>query len=258
MDFLQDNAAVSLGLFLGMLLCTEIGRRIGARRAGPRDDAAHAGLGAIEGAIFALMGLLVAFTFSGAASRLDARRQLIAEEANAIGTAWLRLDLLPADAQPALRDGFRRYVDARIAIYEAIPDLAGTRAAFERANALQLEIWRQAVAAVPHATIAQAPSLVLPPLNEMIDITSTRLMAMQIHPPGVVYVMLVGVALAAALFSGYAMAGARRPSWLHRAGFAFIVSLSVFVILDLEYPRKGLIRIDAADQMLVELRASMD
>src|SRR5512143_443438 len=95
------------GLFVGMILLLELGRRLGRRRQGKHEEGARAGLGAVEGAVFALLGLLIAFTFSGAASRFDARRELIVREANAIGTAWLRLSLLPADAQPGLRVLFR-------------------------------------------------------------------------------------------------------------------------------------------------------
>jgi hypothetical protein len=92
------------GLFVGMILLLETGRRLGRCRQGKDEEGARAGLGAVEGAVFALMGLLIAFTFSGAASRFDARRQLIVEEANALSTAWLRLDMLPSAAQPELRD----------------------------------------------------------------------------------------------------------------------------------------------------------
>jgi hypothetical protein len=102
-------AAISVGLFLGMLACLEIGYRIG-RRAAPTDPNAYEGLSAIEAAIFALLGLLLGFAFAGAVSRLDARRQLIVQEANAIGTAYLRLDLLPPSDQPDLRRLFRDYL----------------------------------------------------------------------------------------------------------------------------------------------------
>lgn len=97
----------AVGLLVGIILLLELGRKLGRRRRGQDGEGAGAGLGVVEGAVFTLMGLLVAFTFSGAASRFDLRRQLIVEEANAIGTAWLRLDLLPAEAQPGLRELFR-------------------------------------------------------------------------------------------------------------------------------------------------------
>ncbi len=94
---------LTLGLFLGMLLLLEVGRRIGGRRMAKDPAGALAGIGAVEGAVFGLLGLLIAFTFSGAGTRFDTRRQLVVEETNAIGTAYLRLDLLPAALQPALR-----------------------------------------------------------------------------------------------------------------------------------------------------------
>jgi hypothetical protein len=72
---------------------------------------------------------------------------LIVEETNAIGTAYLRLDLLPADARPALREGFRRYVDARLEVYRRLPDVAAAKEQLAEANRLQGEVWRQVVAA---------------------------------------------------------------------------------------------------------------
>src|SRR6266487_5026057 len=94
----------TFGLFVGMLLFLELGRRIGIRRRQEDSGTTGEGVGAVDGAVFALLGLLIAFTFSGAASRFDTRRQLIIEETNDIGTAYLRLDLLPAEAQPGLRE----------------------------------------------------------------------------------------------------------------------------------------------------------
>src|SRR6266550_5246439 len=136
-----------LGLLGGILLMMEIGRRIGVRRLAQHGDNSIAGLAAIEGAVFAVLGLMLAFTFSGAASRFDARRQLVVEEANDIGTAWLRLDLLPASAQPALRELFRQYLDSRLETYRKLPDLAAAKTELAHSLKLQGEIWTNAVAA---------------------------------------------------------------------------------------------------------------
>jgi hypothetical protein len=122
----------TFGLFLGMLLFLEIGRRIAVRRMREDSGAAGEGVGAVDGAVFALLGLLIAFTFSGASSRFDTRRQLIVEETNDIGTAYLRLDLLPADLQPALRESFRRYLDARIEVYRKLLDIAAAKSPWLR------------------------------------------------------------------------------------------------------------------------------
>jgi hypothetical protein len=254
----------TFGLFLGMLLFLEIGRRAGLRRMKEDSGTAGEGVGAVDGAVFALLGLLIAFTFSGASSRFDARRQLIVEETNDIGTAYLRLDLLPTDLQPALRESFRRYLDARIEVYRKISEIAVgkeslSKEALVKANELQTQIWRQAVAAsrAEGASLA-APLLLLPALNAMIDITTTRTMATQMHPPTVVFVMLFGLALAASLLAGYGMIGSKVRSRFHMVGFALVMAVAVYVILDIEYPRLGLIRVDAFDQALIDLRESMN
>jgi hypothetical protein len=245
-------------LFVAMLACYEIGRRIGVARLGSDPDGLAHGIGAVDGAVFALLGLLIAFTFSGAASRFEARRHLITQEANAIGTAFLRVDLLPTDAQPELRDLFRKYVDLRAVVYSEVADRAATEAKLAEAAALQETIWAKALAAGrrPDAA-APATMLVLPALNEMIDITTTRHVATQNHPPLVIYLLLAGLSLVGSLLVGYGMSENKRQSWLHTTAFAIVLSLTTYVIVDLEFPRVGLIRVDAADQVLVDLRKSM-
>jgi hypothetical protein len=100
-----------------------------------------------------------------------------------------------------------------------------------RANALQRDIWSKAVAA---SAGTPAAVLVLPALNQMIDITTTRTMAARMHPPAVIYVLLIGLALLGAVLAGDAMSGAKRRDWVHMATFAFAIAAAVWVILDLE------------------------
>lgn len=141
---LTEIACISL--FVGMSLLSLLCYRLGRRK--PEEDDSHTEVsGAIIGAVFALMGLLIAFTFSGAYSRFDARRQPIVQEANAIGTAYLRLDLIPASSQAPLRERFRSYAASRAALYEKLTDVSATRDELARAAALQKEIWSSTVAA---------------------------------------------------------------------------------------------------------------
>ena len=256
MDRIVVASLFAVGLFVGMIGLLELGRRLGRRRQAKDEERARAGLGAVEGAVFALLGLLIAFTFSGAASRFDARRELIVREANAIGTAWLRLSLLPAHAQPELRDMFRRYLDLRLAVYEKMPDVEAARAELSKANAMQGEIWNRAVAACQESPNPLQAQLI-PPLNEMFDLATTRTMASKMHPPAIIFIMLGVLALMSSLLAGYAMAGGKARSWIHVIGFALIMATTVYVILDLEFPRLGIIRVDPFDQVLIELRQSM-
>ena len=246
------------GMFAGMLLLLEAGRRLGARRLAEDPDGVKSGAGAVEGAVFGLMALLIAFTFSGAATRFDVRRALVIEEANDIGTAWLRLDLLPVTSQPPLREKFRDYVDARIAVYAKLPDLAAATIDLNRATALQSEIWQGAVAACRDSGSSPATMLLLPALNQMIDITTVRTVAAQTHAPLVIYVMLGLLVLAGSLLAGYDIAIGKHRNWFHSFAFAMIMSLAIYVILDFEFPRLGLIRVDAYDQVLLDVRHSMN
>lgn len=159
------------------------------------------------------MGLLIAFKFGGAATRYDARRDLIVKETNAIGTAYLRIGLLPAQAQLALRDDFRSYVDARIDFYRNItPDPAAIKRNMEGYSSLQNKIWSEALAACQEAGSPATTSLVASSLNEMFDVTTTRLAALETHPPTVVFVGLTLLMLASARLAGYGMAEAKRPA----------------------------------------------
>jgi hypothetical protein len=251
------------GLFAAVLLCgmlalLEAGWRWGKRRLAQDPEGAKEGVGTVDGAVFGLLGLLIAFTFSGAATRFDGRRALIVEEANDIGTAWLRLDLLPAGPRTELRELFRQYVDSRLEAYRKLPDQKAAFDALAHSSALQGQIWSRAVAAVQEGGSPSAPILLLPSLNSMFDIAAARTAATKTHPPTVIFVMLAVVSLTSALLAGLGMAGGKKRSLIHRFGFAAITAGAVFVIFDLEFPRLGFIRVNAFDQILVELRQSMD
>ena len=244
-------------LFLGMPLLLEAGRRLGTKRLAQDSEGARQGFTVVEGAVFSLLGLLIAFTFSGAASRFDSRRQLIVEEANDIGTAYLRLDLLPAAAQPALREMLRQYLDSRIETYRKLPDMEAAKAELARSLKLQGEIWTAAVAACRDSGPTPAHVLLLPSLNQMFDIVTTRTEGARIHPPVIVFVMLGLLTLAASFLAGYDMASGKSRSWIHIVVFAAVMTITVYVIIDIEYPRLGAIRVDEADRVLLNLRESM-
>ncbi|MGH8851427.1 MAG: DUF4239 domain-containing protein [Casimicrobiaceae bacterium] len=252
------GTAIAIAIFFGILVFLTVGRWIGKRDIARYGAAGLPSIGSLEAAVFALLGLMIAFTFSGALSRFDVRRSQIVDEGNAIGTAYLRIALLPQTAQPLLRETFRSYVDSRIATYRKLPDVEAAREELARSQALQTEIWSQAVAAVrmPESR-AGTEVLVMPALNQMFDIATVRVAATQMHPPLIVYAMLIGLALGAALLAGYQSAPEKGHDWLHKIGFAGVIALTVYVILDIEYPRLGFVRLDAIDQVIVNVRASM-
>ena len=248
-----------LALFVVMLAAAEAGRRIGIARLARQSAGLAKGGGSADAATFALLGLLIAFTFSGAASRFQDRRDLIADEANAIGTAYLRLDLLPGEVQPPLRELFREYADVRAAVYGQVLDDAATQAKLGESARLQAAIWTLATSAVKQeGTPPSTMTLVIGALNEMIDITTTRAMATRSHPPLVIFLLLVAMSLLCALLVGYATSQDTARSWLHTVTFAAVISLTVYVIIDIEFPRVGLIQVESADDLLLQARKSMN
>jgi hypothetical protein len=230
-----------------MLVLIELGRRFRIKHKAPQESTA------IESAIFALFGLLLAFTFSGAVERYDRHRELIVEETNAIDVAYLRLDLLPPAAQPALRQLFRDYTNSRLHLYDAVSEEVSPAS-----EHMQREIWKQSVAAAaaPGASV-DATKLLLPALNTMIDITHTRKNTFNLHPPEVVFLLLFVFSGGAAFLGGYSMA-VRGRSWFHMFALAVAVTLTIYATLEIEYPRRGLIRLRDTDKTLIDLRNSMN
>jgi hypothetical protein len=180
----------------------------------------------MEAGIFGLFGLLLGFAFAGATSRLDARRQLIVQEANAIGTAYLRLDLLPPSDQPELRRLFRNYLEARFRAYERGADQEMVDRFIAQAAQLQQQIWAQAVAAGHVDQTQNTTRVALPAINEMIDVTTARSVAARTRLPGPVLALLFVVALFSALTAGYAMAKRKRRSVLHDLLYAAAVTIT--------------------------------
>jgi hypothetical protein len=249
-------AAASIGVFAAMLACLEIGYRLGSlhSRAGPD---LHQGVGAVEAAVFALLGLLLAFAFSGALSRLEGRRELAVREANAIGTAYLRIDLMPSSDRAEMRLLFRQYLTARLRVYDRTPGLGDIDRRIESAARLQKQIWNLAVASGRTDDTQNTARVLLPALNEMIDVTAARTVALRTHLPVLVFGLLIGFAFVSALLAGYAMSGRGRRAVLHMVVYAAAVSMTVYTVLDLDNPRVGLIRLEAAEAQLKQIYQSI-
>lgn len=256
--FALAAAGLALVLFIGMLLFLELGRRFGNHQIARHGKDARAGVGVVDGAVYGILGLLIGFMFSGAASRFDQRRQLIAQEAILFKTAWQRLDLVPREAQPKLRADFRQYVDAVLDWY--VNPRGAAKALREPDDVVRAReaVWLNV------AAVSQTPAgdsfrmLVMPALSDVFAAVERERLTRRIHPAPVTFLLLCFTALAAALFGGYGLAGAPTRNWIHVIGVAATIALAMYVIIDLEFPRLGLVRVRKMDQTLVELRASME
>lgn len=247
---------IALAMFFALMLFLEIGRRLEIYQTAKRGDEARAGIGVVDGAIYGLLALMLGFSFSGAAARFDHRRDLILDVVNVAGTAWERIEILPAELQPPIRSAFRSYVDGLIAWYSGA---SGNRHFIEEppdVTRAQNTLWSSAVAACAKPPGDVARILLLPSLNEFFGAVEKERMARRSHPPILVWVMLALTAFSAAIFAGYALP--RRRNWLYILGLAASIAIAMYVTFELEYPRLGFVRVDATDQTLMELRATMN
>jgi hypothetical protein len=246
------TAGIALALFGGLMAFQEIGRRFGRARC-KREGDKLAGLSAVDTAVLALLGLLTAFAFDGAAARFDHRRDLVTAELNAIDSGYQQLALLPDGPRAKLQEQMRRYLRARIDTYRALPhDISAARASLALSQRLQDEIWSQLVPAARAAGDA-AVIVVLPAVTEMFDAAITRLFAMQMHPPIVMFVMLGVVAVLSALLAGFDMGTLSARPAVHMLIYASTIALTIYVILELEFPQIGWVRVDGAERNLMHL-----
>ncbi len=246
-------AGFFLGIFLLFLMFVFIafGHRVG------KITKAHYGLDITEGAVFTLMSLLVAFTFASASQRFDHRRVLIIDEANAISTSYLRLDILKPEDHAVLKKDFLVYVSSRLAIYEAVPDFKKVDIELSKNKDIQIKLWGDAVKACQRAGIVTAPMLILPTINSMFDIANTRLSYTYMHPSMIIFGLLLLVVLLGSFLTGYGIAGKGTWHTLHVFAFAFITAITIYVIIDLEYPRFGIIRESQFDSLLVDIKKNI-
>ncbi len=242
-------------LLLAQLVFIHLGQRY---RRLAHDSASNAAVAPIVSTVLSLMGLVLAFSFANAATRLDANRKSILEEANAIEGAWKLIDVAEPDVRPQMSDLLRRYVDARIRAYETYEERVGI-AEYDRelqvSAALFEQLWSVGIEGT-HDTVSRG--LILNALSRLRDTATARSLTMNTHLPPAIHVFLFGIVLVGALLVGGALAGARRALWFYRIVIAAVLSWTLYAIMDMEYPRLGAFQLlRNADALLVELRKSM-
>ncbi|WP_404422642.1 DUF4239 domain-containing protein [Nibricoccus sp. IMCC34717] len=235
-------------LIVLMFFALELGRNTGRRRLRRDPEWRPGSVSTIENAVLALLGLLIAFSFSGAWQRFDTRRQLILEEANAFTTAHSRLDFLSPAEQPQLRALFKDYLRERIR-----QSSAGELSPSADCVRLQTQLWDATVAAVRASGATPLTAMLPPAVNALFDVATARFQAAQTHPPGIVFGMLAVLTLLSAFLAGYGTAQSETRNWLHMAVFSFAVGLALHAVVELEFPREGWIRLDRYDAVLTEL-----
>ena len=247
---------VAMIIFVLIIIGYLFGHRL--RRHGIKKNPNESGieLGAINGTLLGLLGLLLAFTFSMASSRFDARRQTIIAEANNIGTAVLRTDIYPDSIRQLLRTNLKEYVETRIDYYLAGRDMKKIQTEIDKTNAISHTVWLIAANYAKVDPTTTRTSQLIPALNEMIDITTTRLAASEANIPDSIMYFLLILCLCSAFLLGYD--NKNKIDWVVVMGLAIMLSATVFTIIDLDRPRSGLITLDGPNQKIVQLRSMFE
>ena len=220
-----------------ILAVSEIGWQLGVRVEGRGGS----NISTLESAMLGLLALIIAFTFSMALSRFEARRDAVLNEANSIGTTALRARLLPEPHRTETLKLLREYVQIRLDIVRSGTSLAEQMAVIDRSNALQEALWQQTKAMAAKDNGMVPTGLFIQTLNEMIDNQGKRLAALRGRVPNIVLLSLFAIAAVAGAFAGYASGLEAKRTRLPVYIMGLLVSGVIFLILDLDRPSSGFI-----------------
>jgi hypothetical protein len=244
-----DTWQLMLILLALMIISIVIGLKAGKRfHKGSEAD------NTILGSLFTLLGLLLAFTFSMAINYHGIRKDIIIEEANDIGTAILRADLYREGDRHSFRAAFKEYVDVRVDYFTAGTDLEKVAAAQKRSAEIQQQLWNYASRLSRDSGYSVASMQMIPALNSMIDITTTRQYSNIVHLPDTIIYLLFLLSCVCTFYIGYSAANKEKFSWMLAMIFCLLTSMVVYVIFDMDRPRRGFIKLDQMNNAIVELK----
>jgi len=212
------------------------------------------GVNSLLAALFALFGFILAFTFGMSGNRYENVRNVIVEEANDIGTAVLRADLYSDSIRNEFRADFKKYLEARIAYYDNVTDTALFYKAKDDAAKAGEALWRRAMTQSKQPNMLIPSNNMIPALNAMFDIATTREVILMARVPDVIVYMLFILALASSFIAGFTSLSIRYKDWIVVTGFALLSSMIIFITLDLGRPMRGIIKADIGQQAILDLR----
>lgn len=232
-----------------LLLSIEGGIWIGHWRSTYAKSGTQLNVTTIVGAILAMFGFLLAFTYSFSASKFDERRKLVVEEANAIETTYLRAGYLPDDFRDKVRHDLQSYIDLRV----KLPSEHQTKETIAKSNALQDQLWTQGVAIAKQEPNSEMAALFIESLNNMIEIQSNRiLVGLRTRIPIIIWGVLYLIAILAMGLVGYQAGLAKSRSMIVNVILASIISIILALNADLDRPAEGFLQV--SQQAFVDLK----
>lgn len=231
--------AVFLIISLLVLVLSEAGFRWGVASRSRNAQAAESIGGSVQGAVLGLLGLLLGFSFAMSVGRYDARRALVNEEANAIGTTWLRADFLPSPQREEIRNLLARYTKLRVE-GAAVGNVRELKPFREESWAIHKALWEKSSAAAI-ANPSPLTASFIASLNETIDLDASRISALRNRVPGAVWLLLLVVSGCGAWAGGFGSGVNGVRSVFNQLVFPMLISVVITLTADIDRPTKGLI-----------------
>jgi len=248
-----DALVLCILLFIAMMAMVALGR-IAGKIWHKEVDEPRGGVNSLLGAVFALFGFILAFTFGMSGSRYENVRNVIVEEANDIGTAILRADLYSDSVRDAFRADFKKYLEARIDYYNHATDTALLMKAKADAAKTAEALWARAMQQSKLPNMLIPSNQMIPALNAMFDIATTREVILIARVPDVIIWMLFILSLASSFIAGFTSLSIRHKDWIIIAGFALLSSMIIYITLDLGRPMRGIIKAEMGQQAILDLQ----
>jgi hypothetical protein len=240
--YLFDHRLIALAMIILLVAAGEIGYRRGLFRRESK-AAVRSLMSGTSAAMLGLLGLLLGFTLSMAVSRWDERREVIVDEANAVGTLWLRAGLLEAPLCNELRDALREYTDARIALGGSRGDRAALRAARIESESLHALIWSVVERADQPGQSNAVLSSLITAANNVIDLHELRLASIENYLPAPLFLLLFTVASVSLGFLAWAFGAANQGGRTAIVALGLLIGAVFLLIMDINRPQRGTIEI---------------
>ncbi len=253
----QNSFVIALVLFTLTAVAIERSYRYGIKSKHKNNSTYKSHVDAVLTSLLSLLALLLAFTFSIALQRYDSRSDAVVDEANAIGTTYLRSALLPSEIRNEAARIIGEYLDVRVKASSLTLDQISERGVLlNQATQLQTVLWNQAIKAAEIEPNPVTSGLYIQALNELIDAYGRRIASIDRHVPESVLFLLSIVFIVVGGISGYAQGiASQRPTFINYLSVGLFV-LIVFLVIDLDHPRRGLIKV--SQQSLLDLAISID
>lgn len=239
-------------LFIGIIIFNELGFKIGQYVQARKDSEVKTLTGSIQASILGLLALLLGFTFSMSMQRFDNRSMALIDEANAIGTAILRVQLLPEQFQPEAKSLFQEYLDLRVKIGRIdLTEVEKRNSDNEKIINLQNQLWSLAVSAAEFDPRPVTTGAFINSLNEVIDSQGKRNALLQMQVPEIVLILLFFVFISSGGIMGYSAGLSGKRILAPIVLVSLLLTLIVFIIIDLDRPKRGVITVNQS--AMVEL-----